>query len=109
MPFNRLIAPGGLMISGLAAAESLGDQQRENERQQYAGKLCGGHPVAHGSPASVNAGGKCGDAEMRHGAEIRQGFHQGKRHADNQRRPGHGHGDAGKGAPGVTPQGARHL
>ena len=68
-------------------------EQNSHHHQKQCGQLGGRHPVVHGQPGLVNAGGESLDAEVAGDPVVGQCFHQGQRHAGRHCRAGERQGD----------------
>ena len=110
---SRVVIDGVRPVHGdsayLRRDQRSSSNQREDEKQQCRGELCGGGAVVHTEPGAENTGGEGADTEVLHGAIIRKGLHQGQAQAGHHGGPGQRQGDAEEGAPGAVTQGCDSL
>ena len=106
---NGAISPGRLVDPGAAAGEPLGSKQEGDEQQHDAGQLGGTAEIGPLRPSGVDAGRQRLHAEVLHGSEIVEAFHQDKRQAGGERRAGHRKGDRAESTHGSAAKGPRHL
>ncbi len=101
---HRAPAAGALVVAGAAPGQPLHGQGHGHEHQQQGGQLGGGLQVEQPEPGLVDGGGEGVVVEHRHGAEVRQGLHEGQGHPRGHRRPGHGQGHPEERPPGPQAQ-----
>ena len=102
VPYGGLETGAGRIALGKAALGALEKREDKGDNQQAEGQLGGRKPVAHGKPGAVDAGREGLDAEMGHGAEVGNRFHQRKDHAAGNGRARHRQADTEEGAPGTV-------
>ena len=86
---QQCLAPGRLVIAGIATRLALQKQPRQHNHQQQRRQLRRRLHIEKSVPRLVDRRGERVVIEDGHGAEIRQGFHQRQRHAGRNRRTRH--------------------
>jgi hypothetical protein len=104
---HRLDPVAGLVVLRPSALLRFQRDQEQRRQHQAEGELRSRRPVAHREPCLVDARRKGLHAEMRHRAEIGDGFHQRQDRAAGDRRPRHRQADPEKRAPRPVPHRAR--